>query len=138
MSKVQSLTESKTVLKNFSVLTFCNIFSQFLMLFISIKIARSISPVQFGMFNLLQLHVAILAILASLGLRNIIIRNVARNKQTLKKIFYGSIILRSIAMTLIIIIFSFYYHHKQTYENILFLLVVISLVLTVLSDLFES
>ncbi|MEO5893939.1 MAG: oligosaccharide flippase family protein [Ferruginibacter sp.] len=138
MLSIKSISANNKILKNFSVLTLSNAFTQFLLIFTSIKIARALDPHVFGTYNLLQLHISIFGVIASLGLRNIIIRSVARDKTIIKKIFLTSLILRSAGFITAIVIFCLYFFLYTNYETLLFILVVQSILATTVFDLLES
>lgn len=138
MISFKLIISNNKVLKNFSVLTISNALTQFLLIFTSIKIARSLDPTVFGTYNLLNLHVSIVAVIASFGLRNIIIRSIARDKTIVKKVFFIAIIIRAIGLLLSIVLFCTYFLLYRHYDNLLFLLVLVCILSTVLFDLFES
>ncbi len=135
---LKNFSSKNTILKNFSVLTISNALSQFLAIFTSIKIARALTPINYGTYNLLQLHVSIFVIVASFGLRNIIIRGIARDQKLIKKIFYISSLLRAIGFAISIILFCIYYFLHPEYNVLLFSLVLFGILSTLLFDLFES
>ena len=135
---VKVLFLKNKLLKNFSVLTFSNILTQLLAVFISIKIARSLTPYNFGIYNLLFLHVTMFSIISSLGLRNIIIQKIARNIKSVQSVFYNSFIIRSLSTLICIIIYFIYYNFYTDLDDILFILVIFGLLSTVYFDLFES
>ena len=138
MLSLNRIIAKTTILKNFSVLTLSSVLTQFLGIFVSIKIARSLNPLGFGTYNLLQLHVYIFTVVASFGLRNIIIRNIARNKTLVKKVFFTAIILRVVGFFLSIIFFAGYFFLYRHYDTLLFVLVIQCILSTILFDLFES
>lgn len=138
MISIKKITAKSKILKNFSVLTLSNILTQFLLIFTSIKIARSLDPVVFGTYNLLQLHMSIVLVICSFGVKNIIIRTIARNKDILKKVFMMSLIIRGIGFVMSIILFFTYFYLYRNYDKSLFILVVISVLSSTFFDLFES
>ena len=138
MLSLKKLTSNNKILKNFSVLTLSNAFTQFLLIFTSIKIARSLDPLLFGTYNLLQLHISIFVVIASLGLRNIIIRSIARDKTIVKKIFLTSIIIRIVGFVLSIILFCSFFFLYGSYDTLLFILVIQCILSTVIFDILES
>ena len=130
--------KNNKILKNFSVLTLSNAVTQLLFIFSSIRIARVLTPLTYGTYNLLQLHISIFVVIASLGVRNIVIRSIARDKLILKKLFYISAILRTGGFLLSILIFFIYYLLYHNYSNILFIWVIVAVLATSFLDLFES
>ncbi len=136
--QIKSLFLRNTIVKNFSVLAFSKVLSQFLALFVSIKIARILTPSLFGTYNLLHVQCAVFAVIASFGLRNIIIRNIARNINELQAIFINSFILRGFGILVASLFFGLYYFIYTEYDTLLFLLVLVSIFARVFFDLFES
>ena len=138
MISFKSLTSNNKILKNFSVLTLSNAFTQFLLIFTSIKIARSLDPLLFGTYNLLQLHISIFVVIASFGLRNIIIRSIARDKTIVKKIFLISMVIRVGGFLLSIFLFGSFFFLYGSYDTLLFVLVIQCILSTVIFDVLES
>jgi O-antigen/teichoic acid export membrane protein len=92
------------IVKNFSILTSTNLVIQLLSILSSIRLARQLQPVGYGMLNLVFLQSGIFAILAMYGLRFVIIRHIARNRQDAFKIFQVSNQIRLISTTLALLI----------------------------------
>lgn len=138
MISFKSLTSNNKILKNFSVLTLSNAFTQFLLIFTSIRIARSLDPLLFGTYNLLQLHISIFVVIASFGLRNIIIRSIARDKSIVKKIFLISMVIRAVGFLLSIFLFCSFFFLYGSYDILLFILVIQCILSTVIFDVLES
>ena len=138
MISFKSLTSNNKILKNFSVLTLSNAFTQFLLIFTSIRIARSLDPLLFGTYNLLQLHISIFVVIASFGLRNIIIRSIARDKSIVKKIFLVSMVIRAGGFLLSIFLFCSFFFLYGSYDTLLFILVIQCILSTVIFDVLES
>ncbi len=104
------------IIKNFSVLTGTNLLIQILSILSSIRVARQLQPEGYGLFNLVNLQVTIFSIFAAYGLRIVVIRHIARNKQDAGKIFTISNQIRLIT-TSIALLLAFGYsqlHNKQS------------------------
>jgi len=97
------------ILKNFSVLTGTNILVQFISILSSIRLARLLQPEGYGYFNLILVLSGLFLIIASYGLKQVIIRYVARNKSESKYVFHISNQIRLVT-TLISIICLFVYN----------------------------
>lgn len=132
------IIKENTFFKNFSVLTISTVLTQFLGMIIGIKIARVLSPFNFGVYNLLQLHATIFSVVATLGISRIIIRNIARDKIQVNGLLKNSLILRFVGTLFAILIFALYYYFFKSYEVFLFGLVVSTVVMTVSFDHFNS
>jgi O-antigen/teichoic acid export membrane protein len=86
----------KTFIKNFSILTTTNIIVQVLSILSSIRLARQLQPAGYGLFNLVIVQASIFSIIATYGLRTVIIRHIARNKYDAWKVFIISNQIRAI------------------------------------------
>lgn len=126
------------LLKNFSVLTVFNFLTQFLTVFVSIKIARSLSPEGFGKYNLLLLYITIFTVLASFGIRNIVIRSVARDHSITKRIFYSGLKLRVIGLLGCSILLGLFFWFKQEWNVFILILIIVGIVSATFYDLIES
>lgn len=138
ITRLTHIAKGNTFLKNFSVLTVSSVLTQILAMIIGIKIARILSPYNFGVYNLLQLHVTIFAVIASLGIRRIIIRNIARDKTNVNGLLKSSMILRFFGVLFAVAAFCVYYYFFRSYEVVLFGLVILSVLMMVSFDYFDS
>lgn len=132
------ILRENTFFKNFSVLTLSSVLTQFLGMVIGIKIARVLSPYNFGVYNLLQLHVTIFSVVGTLGISRIIIRNIARDKMNINGLLRNSLLLRLIGTVFAVLIFGVYYYFFKSYDVFLFALVISSVMMTVSFDHFNS
>lgn len=78
------------IFKNFSVLTGTNIIIQFISILSSIRLARLLHTDGYGYFNLILVLSNIFLIISSYGLKQVIIRYVARNKTESRFVFHLS------------------------------------------------
>lgn len=138
IARLTSIAKKNVFLKNFSVLTVSSILTQFLTMIIGIKIARILSPYNFGLYNLLQLHVIIFTVIATLGIRRVIIRNIARDKTNIEGLLKSSLALRFVGILLATIVFGIYYYYFSSYDLLLFGLVLLSILMMVSFDHFDS
>ncbi len=128
------------VLKNFSVLTFSSILAQGLAIISSIKIAKSLMPEFYGLFSFVLSLSSIYVVIVSLGLRNVMIRSIAINRETAFKQFTISFIIRTLAFIVgILLIFYYnYYFSKVTLDNHTLLLLCINVFALLQWDTIES
>ena len=70
------------IIRNFSVLTGTNILIQLFGIISSIRMARQLEPEGYGLLNLVYTQAALFSIIATFGLRLVVIRNIARKKST--------------------------------------------------------
>lgn len=89
-----------TFLKNWALLVVSNIFGQVLGLLSTIRIARVLNPDGFGQFNLMQTMASLGVVVAGLGIRNVIIRECARDHEHSFNLFFCSSIFRLISSVL--------------------------------------
>jgi O-antigen/teichoic acid export membrane protein len=92
--KIRSFLK-RPVIQNFSVLTFSNILVQGFNVFTSIKIAKNLMPEGYGFYSFILSLSAIYVVIASLGMRNVIVRGIAINKGDAGKQFTTSLISRT-------------------------------------------
>ncbi|RXK87350.1 oligosaccharide flippase family protein [Filimonas effusa] len=138
MTAVFSYVRKSPVLRNFSILTASNIFSQLLSILTSIKVARILEPAIYGTYNLLQLHTSIFVIIASIGLKNIVVRTVARDKGNSKKVFLISLLIRIIGIVFSLIAYTIYFYYSKGYGGFLFFLTLASITISAFYDLIEG
>ncbi len=138
IARITSIAKKNVFLKNFSVLTLSSVLTQFLTMIIGIKIARILSPFNFGLYNLLQLHVIIFTVIATLGIRRVIIRNIARDKTNVEGLLKSSLSIRVIGLIIAVTAFIVYYNFFDSYDIFLFGLVILSLIMMVSFDYFDS
>lgn len=110
------------IIKNFSILTGTNILIQVLSIFSSIRLARQLQPLGYGVFNLIALQASIFSIVACYGLRLVIIRHIARNNNDARKVFVLSSHIRLVT-TAIALILMFFYNLAFGHESLSTLLV---------------
>ncbi len=96
------------VFKNFSYLTIGSAISQIVSLFTILKIAHTINPAEYGLFSFLTVQGALLLTIADLGLKNIIIRTIARNPLQTNDLIFNASILRSTALIFLTILYLLY------------------------------
>lgn len=81
---------SNKIFKNFSVLTATSIIIQFISILSSIRLARLLHADGYGYFNFILVLSNIFLIISSYGLKQVIIRYVARNKTESRFVFHLS------------------------------------------------
>lgn len=86
-----------TVAANWSILTLTGLASQMLNMLAIFKIARVLQPQGFGEYNLAITTAAVALVFSALGLRQVLIRECARNESIGRFIFRKAMLLRGIA-----------------------------------------
>ncbi|MEP7110016.1 MAG: oligosaccharide flippase family protein [Ferruginibacter sp.] len=125
------------IIKNFSVLTGTNLVIQVLSILSSIRMARQLQPVGYGLFNLVTLQATIFSIVAAYGLRIVIIRHIARNRQDVRKIFSASIQIRMIT-TLIALVLAIGYNQLKSQQSLSAVFLFAVLLLIVFQTFWDS
>src|SRR5437868_13349153 len=92
--KIRSFLK-RPVIQNFSVLTFSNILVQGFNVFTSIKIAKNLLPEGYGFYSFIMSLSGIYVVFNQLGMRNVIVRGIAVNKDDAGNQFTTSIITRT-------------------------------------------
>lgn len=101
----------KKFVKNWSLLTVSSFIQQALGFFVLVKIARTLEPAVYGDYTLILTAVGIGQVISSLGLRQIIIREIARFENTTKNVAKKSLTLTLIAFiftSLLLVIYLLY------------------------------
>jgi O-antigen/teichoic acid export membrane protein len=129
---------SKLVIKNFSLLTISNFINQFILVFSGIKIARTLGPASYGVYTYLFVEMSIYAVISDLGLRNIIIRTIARNPDRSKSTFWASISLQLGGLLLCSIVMLVYEHFTHSVAPSLIIYVILAVFLVNLWATCES
>ncbi len=104
----------KKFLKNWSLLTISSFIQQILGFFILVKIARILEPVAYGDYTLILTAVGIGQVITSLGLRQIIIREISRHEDTTKNVAIKSfsISISAFAFTSVLLVLYLYYFER--------------------------
>lgn len=104
---IRSILDNK-VFRNFSYLTLGSVLAQGLSLLTILKITRIFSPSDYGLFTFIMAQGLLLLAIADLGIRNIVIRSIARNKERTNDLIMNGAILRIGATVALIIIYIVY------------------------------
>jgi len=96
------------VFKNFSYLTIGNSISQFIGFVVMIKIAGIFSPSNYGIYTFLYTQGLLLMNIGDLGLKNIIIRSIARDNSKTKGLISTGIKIKVIAILLLTVVYTLY------------------------------
>lgn len=91
--------------QNFSQLALGEVGARFFNIFTNIIVARYLAPERYGQYSYLLTYIAIFGAVASLGLRQLLIREIARHPKSTKLYLSVSIIWRLIGFMFSIIIF---------------------------------
>lgn len=108
MKIVPSYIRESLFLRNFSVLTLGESVSHVINMLTNIYLARLLEPVFYGEYTLLITYISIFYTVSALGLRQIVIRTIARNQNNSRIVFYYSVLLRLYGYVLGIIVLFVY------------------------------
>lgn len=128
------------IFQNFSVLTGASAAMQLLWLLSSIRIARELEPAGYGLINLVSVQAAIFSIIASFGLRTVIIRQVARNRMDASRLFKISNRIRLIT-TLVAVLAAIGYNSIASDKSLsvsFVVVVVLTIIILSFGDSIES
>lgn len=120
------------VFKNFSILTISNLLQQFINFLCLARITRILSVNGFGLYVFILTVVNIFLVISSLGLRQILIREIAINENAIPKIvrLVFKIIAVSLACTSVVLFFYLHYLEGITSLSILSFSIVLLISLT--------
>lgn len=127
-----------TVVKNFSYVTIGSVTAQLINLIALIKIARAFSPNTYGIYTFMSVQAQLLFTLADLGLRNIIVRTIARNKSTTNDMVFNGILIRVCSIILFSAIYYVYNRFEGSLSTNYVLLICIYAFFNCISSLFET
>ncbi len=126
------------VVKNASYVTIGGILAQLINLIALIKIAKIFSPSYYGVYTFLGVQEQLLVTLADLGIRNIIIRTIARNKMATNDILVNGILLRMGSTLIVAAIYYIYNLYAGSLSNVYVALICIYVFFNCISNLLES
>lgn len=134
---LRQLIRSK-VFRNFSYLTIGSIFAQALGLVTILKITRLFSPAEYGLFTFIMAQGMLLLAIGDLGIRDIIIRSIARDKSRTNDLVVNGVILRTGAVILLIIIYIAYNKLFGSLSKLEIVLLFLFTLVSSMASLFEN
>ena len=105
-SKVENNMELRAIMGNINWLTFENILRSILGVLVFAWVARYLGPEDFGLMNYAVAFVALFSTLSTLGLDNIVIRNIVSDKEKKEK-YLGSALMMKFVGSLLMLLVSF-------------------------------
>lgn len=117
----------KKIFKQFSILTLSTGLAQLAAMLSTIRVARGLSPEVYGQLGIFISLVAIAQTISGLGLRQVVIRHIARNKGNCKNVFYVSLVSRTLGAVITAILFLIYRYFTSYDESFYTLLLIMSL-----------
>lgn len=128
---------SNKVFKNFSYLTIGSAFSQFISLLATLKVTSLLAPDDYGVFSFLTIQGALLFTIGDLGIRNIVIRSIARNPLRTNDLIRNGAILRSAALLVLCSVYIVYNYALGNLSPMQLLFIFLFSFVTCFSNLFE-
>jgi len=119
-----------SLVKSFSSLTLFTGLSQLLGMFATIRIARLFAPDIYGQYGVIIATVSIFQVIAALGLRQIVIRTIARDKSNSRVVYYSSLIGRLfgvIVSSIVLLIYQFLHNRNISTIDLLMIASLFSL-----------
>jgi O-antigen/teichoic acid export membrane protein len=120
----------KKFLKNWSLLTISSFIQQALQFFVLVKIARVLEPTGYGIYTIILTTVGIGQVISSLGLRQIIIREIARFEDTTKNVAIKSFSISLSAFLFTSVFLVLYLYYFERFNGTLILVLGVVLLLT--------
>lgn len=96
------------VFKNFSYLTIGNVLSQLISLFTILKITHVLAPEDYGLFSFLVVQGLLLVSIANLGIKNIVVRSIARDHSRAKDLVINGAILKFCSVFFLSLLYIIY------------------------------
>ncbi|RDV10668.1 polysaccharide biosynthesis protein [Pontibacter diazotrophicus] len=128
---------NNTVFKNFSYLTISTAISQLLSFFTILKITSILTPNDYGVFTFLIAQGALLLTIGDLGIRNIVIRAIARNQYITNDLVVNGAVLRTGTMLLLSLLYTIYNYFLGSLVKEQLLLIFVYTLINCFSNLVE-
>lgn len=106
--KHENILSSNKVFRNFSYLTGGNFLSQILAFIVLIRLTEFFPPDTYGIYSFMFIQGQLLMTVNDFGLRNIIIRTIARDEQLISEVVFNGLFIKLIIFLLIAILYSLY------------------------------
>ena len=128
-----------TFLKNWFALSFSDLAGQVLSFFAMFRVARHLAPEGYGVFTLITATASLFALFGFVGLSQVVIVEVAKNKNAGRPTLKAALRVRALSVPLVLAALTFYYlvvkHEASSFVLLLTAVLVTNLNL---ADLFES
>jgi len=134
---VKKIFQNK-VFQNFSFLTIGSILSQLISLLTVLKITKVLHPDDYGLYTFILAQGTLLLTIGDLGIRNIIIRSIARDPNRSKDLIYNGAILRTIALLILGSLYLLYNHFLGNLGSQELIFVILFAFVSCFGKLFET
>lgn len=126
------------VFQNFSYLTIGSILSQLVSLLTVLKITKILHPDDYGLYTFMIAQGTLLLTIGDLGIRNIVIRSIARDPHRSKDLIYNGAILRTLALLVLGGCYLIYNYFLGTLQAEELLFVFLFALISCFGKLFET
>lgn len=109
MIALKKLSQNK-VIQNFSFMTLGNVISQVLSLVTVLRITHFFAPDDYGLYTFITSQGLLLLNISDLGIQPIIVRSIARDKNSTRDLILNSLILRILTITFLTLLYFVYNH----------------------------
>jgi PST family polysaccharide transporter len=119
-SKVENNKELRQIMGNINWLTFENILRNLIGVFVFAWVARYLGPEQFGLMNYVIAFVALFSVFSTLGLDNILIREIVSNPEKRKEYLGSALLLKFVGAFVLLItatLTSYFINSENTVIN---------------------
>ena len=131
---------ARRITRNFLSLSISEIFAKILQLIVFVYLARSFGPLEFGNFGFALAFSLIIVIIADFGLSTLLIREISRNRNKVKKYVSNALAIK-LLLSLVTFIAAFLYMNLMNYTasiRAVTYIMVLFVVLQSFTDLFYS
>lgn len=125
------------VLRNFSYLTVGSIVSQLFGIFTIIKITNLFAPNDYGLYTFILSQGILLFTIADLGITNVIIRNIARDKLRTNDLVFNGALVRLIAVLILAFLYILYNSLLGSLNSLQLVFVCLFTLINCFGNLFE-
>ncbi len=126
------------VVRNFSYLAACNALAQVVSFVTVLRITSLLAPTDYGLFTFLSAQGLLLVSVGDLGIRNIIIRSIARDGERTNDLMVNGLILRTFSLIALSLLYLVYNHYFGTLGGRQLVLVFAFSFVNVFGNLFEN
>lgn len=138
MGGILAKISTNKVFRNFSYLTISSILSQLIGLITILKISKIFTPNEYGIYTFIYAQSQLINAIGDLGIKNIVIRSISRDKTRTKDLLFNGLKLRLLASIVLIIIYTIYNYTLGSLNHSQILLLFILSLIGVISNLFEN
>lgn len=134
---IRTLFQNRVV-KNFSYLTIGSAIAQIISFITVLKVTRILAPDDYGLFTFMAAQGLLITTIGDLGIRNIVIRSIARNYERTNDLVFNGIILRALALIVVSFLYVAYNYFLGSLTQEQLILIFVFSFINCFSNLFEN